>query len=102
MLLTHGHLALIWSLVLLGSFMFAPMVTHATGFDCGKAKKTGEKIICANSVLSELDDQLADDYAEAQRLSLDPGALRKDQSLCLADRDRLQTGHAWLPPMAVN
>jgi hypothetical protein len=88
MLLTQGHLALIWSLVLLGSFMFAPMVTHATGFDCGKAKKTGEEIICADSVLSELDDQLADDYAEAQRLSLDPGALRKDQSLCLADRDR--------------
>ena len=88
MFLTQGRLALIWSLVLLGGFMFAPMLTQATGFDCGKAKKTGEKIICADSVLSELDDQLADDYAEAQRLSLDPAALRKDQSLWLADRDR--------------
>ena len=87
MFLTHRPLSLTWSLILLAGLVLVPTVTRATGFDCGKAQKTAEKMICADPVLSGLDDQLTADYREAQRLSLDPGTLRKDQSLWLADRN---------------
>lgn len=87
MFLTQRPIALTWRLVLLTGLVVATMATRAAGFDCGKANKTAERMICADAVLFGLDDQMAADYREAQRLSLDPGTLRKDQSLWLLDRD---------------
>jgi len=87
MSVTRRHFSLTWTLLLLCGLAVAPMVTRAAGFDCGKAKKTAETMICGDSVISGLDDQLAADYRELQRISLDPASLRKDQSLWLADRD---------------
>lgn len=46
--------------------MFAPFVVQAAGFDCTKAKKNVEKLICADAYLSKLDSDLNQVFNEAQ------------------------------------
>jgi uncharacterized protein len=48
-------------------------------FDCSKASNPYEKAVCANPILSRLDNQLATIYKNARARSADPEALRKTQ-----------------------
>jgi uncharacterized protein len=51
----------------------------APSFDCSKASNAYEKAVCANPILSGLDNKLAIAYKNARAKSVDPEALRKTQ-----------------------
>lgn len=58
-----------------GGAVFTPdLAAHAASFDCSKAAKPVEKIICAEKDISEADDRLARDYARL--LAEIPAALK--------------------------
>lgn len=67
-------------------FAFAAPSTHAASFDCAKATTFAEKAICADPVLSRLDEQLADAYRVAQKRAESRIALRNAQREWLAKR----------------
>lgn len=58
----------------------------AASFDCGKATTSTEKAICADAVLSRLDEQLDDAYRVAQKRASSRAALRDAQRRWLATR----------------
>ncbi len=60
---------------------------QAASFDCAKAGTTVEKLICGNSELSKLDDQLAAAYADTLK-SPDPASLKAEQKVWLKVRNR--------------
>lgn len=59
---------------------------RAASFDCGKARTTTEKAICADPLLSRLDEQLDDAYRVAQKRVQSRRALRDQQRVWLATR----------------
>jgi uncharacterized protein len=106
---TIKHWALAVSLVILGGGMSAcsggstkwkriclmilcglvlPVVAQAASFDCVKAQSQVEKQICGNGKLSRLDDELANIYAGALKLSGDKNQLVKQQRDWLKARNR--------------
>jgi len=52
---------------------------HAASFDCKKATTAAEKMICSNSSLSSLDEELAKVYLQALTSASDREALKKEQ-----------------------
>jgi uncharacterized protein len=52
---------------------------QAAGFDCTKASSGMERRICANNELSELDQQLNNEYKAALRAAKSPSELRQSQ-----------------------
>ncbi|WP_417070540.1 lysozyme inhibitor LprI family protein [Niveibacterium terrae] len=49
---------------------------HAASFDCQQARHPVEKIVCANSDLSKLDDELAAAWRASQAACADPALMR--------------------------
>ena len=68
--------------------LVAPLVAHAAGFDCTKARTPSEKAVCASPKLSALDGKLADAFLMALKNHPDKAdALKLDQRHWLASRD---------------
>jgi uncharacterized protein len=63
----------------------------AASFDCAKAATTIENEICADSVLSQADERMAEAYRKAMEATLAPRALRIDQVRWLGSRDSAGT-----------
>lgn len=59
----------------------------APGFDCAQAAGEIEKIVCADSELSALDRQLADNYAQASAKTDDKATLQATQRGWIKGRD---------------
>ena len=64
---------------------------QAVSFDCQKAKTFTEKAICQDPELSALDDELDYMYNNAEAVSKDRKALKKQQGKWLKERDTCQT-----------
>lgn len=62
--------------------------TNAASFDCTKATTKIEKMICANSLISGLDEDLAKAYTEAMANSSNPSYLKEGQRKWLSGRNR--------------
>jgi len=62
---------------LIGIFAI-PFVIFAASFNCSKASTKTEKAICADPILSKLDEDMAAAYSEALKTS-DPDAVKKGQ-----------------------
>jgi uncharacterized protein len=60
----------------------------AASFDCAKATTPVETAVCADPILSALDERVTERFAMATARSLDPEGLRQDQRIWLAVRDR--------------
>jgi uncharacterized protein YecT (DUF1311 family) len=56
-------------------------------FDCAKASNKVEKMICANPVLSTLDENLSKIFKEAVKATDDKEQLKKEQFLWIKERD---------------
>ena len=69
----------------LAAALFAPPAAAAS-FDCKKAATPTEKAICADPILSRLDEQLDDAYRVAQKRASSRTALRDAQRQWLATR----------------
>ncbi len=67
---------------------------QAASFDCTKAATSVEKTICADPVLSQADDQLAETYGAALAVAFRPATLRIEQMNWLAARNKLSTAEA--------
>jgi uncharacterized protein len=65
-------------------------VTHAATFDCNKASIFAEKVVCSDSRLTAMDDELGRLYQVALASSSNKEALRAEQKAWLAARDRCQ------------
>jgi len=63
----------------LGLFAIAASHADAASFDCGKATSPGEKRICDDSILSRLDESLAQSYKKALDHAADKAALMQEQ-----------------------
>lgn len=62
---------------------------HAAGFDCARAATPVEKLICADAILSQDDEDLAEAYRQALAQGKQAGAVREAQRRWLAqDRNR--------------
>lgn len=55
------------------------MAAHSASFDCQRAKSVNEHLICDDAELSQLDDELAQKYKDAQRKSATPKDLISNQ-----------------------
>ena len=59
--------------------LFSPLSIEATSFDCNKASRVNEKIICSSPNLSNLDDQLSTSYKKTKENALNLDELKKEQ-----------------------
>ena len=57
-------------------------------FDCAKASRRAERLVCATPALAKLDKELARDYRQARSATQDVEALAREQRRWLARRDR--------------
>lgn len=69
--------------ILFLSCLLAPLPAVAAGFDCAKAGTPVEKMICADTALSLLDQRLAGAYRQALSIGKDRAALKKTQLVWL-------------------
>lgn len=67
------------SVLFLVAIMFAPGVGVGASFDCSKAGTRVEKTICASTVLSDLDEQLAKAYESVILLGDNPDRVKRQQ-----------------------
>lgn len=97
-LLSSWHIA---TLILCGAvWLTTAQEGAAASFDCRKASTKEERLICADSALSALDEQMTVAFRQAQRRSNDKGKLLADQrdwlstrKMCLLKGDQTaQTG----------
>ena len=65
----------------------APQASVQPSFDCTKARSTTELLLCERAPLAALDVELAGLYRQALERSANPGALRKQQTDWLRERD---------------
>ena len=71
-------------LMLCGLALMCPLLAGAAGFDCGKARKPVEKMICADPALSRQDDELVAAYRLALDKSVSRAAVKEWQRHWLA------------------
>ncbi len=64
---------------ILGNCLLLATSAHAASFDCSQAKAKAERVICSDSKLSQMDENLAASYAELLAQAADPKAVRKQQ-----------------------
>lgn len=64
-----------------------PFVANAASFNCKRAATEVEKLICSDAELSDLDDELAEEYKRALARSGNPGNLIRAQRRWLAERN---------------
>jgi uncharacterized protein len=65
----------------------SPLVGHAASFDCAKAASLVEKMVCSDSELSKLDDDLSTAYQAVSGDSAAADQVRRDQRQWLAGRN---------------
>src|ERR1700733_4958345 len=75
-------------LVVLAAVGLSALGPAAASFDCAKATIPVETAVCADPILSALDERVTERFAMATARSLDPEGLRQDQRIWLAVRDR--------------
>jgi uncharacterized protein len=63
---------------------------RAATFDCNKASSFAEKVVCSDSRITAMDDELGGLYKEAFASSPNKDALKTEQKAWLASRDRCQ------------
>lgn len=63
---------------------------QASSFDCAKAQTKVEKIICADSELSKLDEELNKKYTDILSKNVSPDAIKAKQKLWLKERNRCE------------
>jgi uncharacterized protein len=61
---------------------------RAATFDCDKASTSVEKVICSDTRLTNLDDQLGRRYKDALAASSNSGALKAEQKAWLSSRNQ--------------
>src|SRR4249920_3222457 len=61
---------------------------RAATFDCDKASTFVEKVICSDTRLTNLDDQLGRQYKDALAASSNSGALKAEQRAWLSSRNQ--------------
>lgn len=61
----HFKMNFLFPPLLAAAMLVDPVCAHAASFDCAKARSPMEKLICADSRLSSLDEQLNAAYREA-------------------------------------
>ncbi len=67
----------------------APMASaHAATFDCDQASSFAEKVVCSDSRISEMDDELGRLYKAALASTPEKEALKTEQKAWLASRDQ--------------
>lgn len=62
----------------------------AAGFDCKKASSPVEKLICSDSQLSAMDEELSQAYKRMLATAADAVSIKNDQKVWLASRNRCQ------------
>jgi len=67
------------------SCLFLLTTAHATSFDCAKSNSNVELLICGNTELSKLDDELDKSYQQALASSKDKTSLTNEQRKWLRD-----------------
>jgi uncharacterized protein YecT (DUF1311 family) len=65
----------------------AVSISQAASFDCAKAKTAVEKIICADTELSKLDEKMREVHSQANKFIADPVGFRLKQRQWLKNRD---------------
>lgn len=73
-------------LIVLGWLMLS-FAVHAASFDCGKATTKVERLICANTTLSKLDEELAAAYKTALQDEKQADAIRQTQKQWMKGRN---------------
>lgn len=63
------------------------MSSYAASFDCAKAVRPQDKMICANPQLSQADNELADLYKKTMELFQNKATLKESQLAWLKTRD---------------
>lgn len=66
-------------------------ICHATSFDCKKAATMVEKMVCTETKLSDLDDQLSSSYKDTLENAVDHEGLKAGQRAWLGIRNKCQT-----------
>lgn len=80
-----SQLRILQYVVLLMSTQVIVLPAQAASFDCAQARTHIEKMICANTKLSDLDDQLGKVYSQALKKAPEPEALIRRQRDWLKD-----------------
>lgn len=75
-----------WRLLVAATAFSACSGAIAASFDCGKARTSVEKSICANSSLSQLDDSMASMYKDA--VARGGETVRNDQRIWFREREK--------------
>lgn len=73
-------------LIILGWLMLS-FAVHAASFDCGKATTKVERLICANTTLSKLDEELAAAYKTALQDKKQSDFIRQTQKQWMKERN---------------
>jgi uncharacterized protein len=66
---------------------------RAATFDCDKAASFAEKVVCSDSRITAMDDELGSLYKAALASSPNKDTLKADQKAWLASRDRCKDDH---------
>jgi len=69
-------------------FLFFGSMAHSASFDCQKARSTNEFLICGDSELSQLDDQLAQQYKYAIKRSENYREIIENQKSAWRQREK--------------
>jgi uncharacterized protein len=77
-------------LALLAMLFAMPLLSSAASFNCANAKSYAEKSVCADPLLSKLDDVLSTNYRRmlAANTGASPGALKQEQRKWQHERDK--------------
>lgn len=71
--------------ILAAAILVAPGVVDGASYNCYRATTSVEKTICANEVLSKLDEQVAKAYKSAILMSDNPGRIKSQQQEWLSN-----------------
>lgn len=71
----------------IASWLIQIPTSFAASFDCGKAHRTIEKLICGDGTVSELDQKMQPIYQTAYQSVADPENLKLEQRHWLKERD---------------
>ena len=75
----------VWAMLM--CLVLTPWARAAT-FDCDKASTSVEKVICSDTRLTNLDDQLGRQYKDVLAASSNGGALKAEQKAWLSSRNQ--------------
>jgi uncharacterized protein len=79
-----------------GAIYLLTSVTFAASFDCQKATTTNEHLICKDSELSKLDDELAVVYKQAKNAAQNQEQFKSENKAAWQDREKRCTDKACL------